>query len=111
MIWDKSDKFSSNYRVSHSYLACPQVERHDGEVAAPGGRPMAFEEKRRLSQGLGSLAGDKLGVVMEIIAELQHFDSVRLSTILSNHPCCQGILIAEQHTALNGKNAQYLTSL
>ncbi len=37
---------------------------------------MAFEEKRRLSQGLGSLAGDKLGVVMEIIAESQHFDSV-----------------------------------
>lgn len=82
MIWDKSDKFSSNYRVPHSHLACPQVERHDGEVAAPGGRPMAFEEKRRLSQGLGSLAGDKLGVVMEIIAESQHFDSVRLSTIL-----------------------------
>ena len=38
---------------------------------------MAFEEKRRLSQGLGSLAGDKLGVVMEIIAESQHFESVR----------------------------------
>ena len=56
---------------------CAQVERHDGEAAAPGGRPMAFEEKRRLSQGLGSLAGDKLGVVMEIIAESQHFDSVR----------------------------------
>ena len=55
---------------------CAQVERHDGEAAAPGGRPMAFEEKRRLSQGLGSLAGDKLGVVMEIIAESQHFDSV-----------------------------------
>ncbi|CAL5222926.1 g5360 [Coccomyxa viridis] len=52
-----------------------QVERHDGEAAAPGGRPMAFEEKRRLSQGLGSLAGDKLGVVMEIIAESQHFES------------------------------------
>ena len=37
---------------------------------------MAFEEKRRLSQGLGALAGDKLGVVMEIIADSQHFDSV-----------------------------------
>ena len=44
---------------------------------------MAFEEKRRLSQGLGSLAGDKLGVVMEIIAESQHFDSVRPSAT-----CC-----------------------
>ena len=54
-----------------------QVERQDGEVAAPGGRPMAFEEKRRLSQGLGALAGDKLGVVMEIIAESQRYDSVR----------------------------------
>ena len=42
---------------------------------------MAFEEKRRLSQGLGSLAGDKLGVVMEIIAESQHFDSVRLLAV------------------------------
>ena len=42
---------------------------------------MAFEEKRRLSQGLGSLAGDKLGVVMEIIAESQHFDSVSPSAI------------------------------
>ena len=46
---------------------------------------MAFEEKRRLSQGLGSLAGDKLGVVMEIIAESQHFDSVRPFAI-----CCTG---------------------
>ena len=42
---------------------------------------MAFEEKRRLSQGLGSLAGDKLGVVMEIIAETQPFDSVRRLSI------------------------------
>jgi hypothetical protein len=39
---------------------------------------MTFEEKRRLSQGLGSLPGDKLGVVMEIIAEGQHIDPVRL---------------------------------
>jgi hypothetical protein len=42
---------------------------------------MAFEEKRRLSQGLGSLAGDKLGVVMEIIAETQPFGSVRRLSI------------------------------
>ena len=88
---EKRIKLISNKRAPHYHLACPQVERHDGEVAAPGGRPMAFEEKRRLSQGLGSLAGDKLGVVMEIIAESQHFDSVRLSAILSNHPCCQGM--------------------
>ena len=53
-----------------------QVEGHDGEVAAPGNRPMTFEEKRRLSQGLGSLPADKLGVVMEIIAEHQHIEPV-----------------------------------
>ncbi len=46
-------------------------------MAAPGNRPMTFEEKRRLSQGLGSLPGDKLGIVMEIIAESQHIDPVR----------------------------------
>ena len=68
-----------------------QVERQDGEVAAPGGRPMAFEEKRRLSQGLGALAGDKLGVVMEIIAESQRYDAVslavrlRLSNVMSHN--------------------------
>ncbi|KAK9917967.1 hypothetical protein WJX75_000117 [Coccomyxa subellipsoidea] len=51
-----------------------QVEAQDGEVAAPGNRPMTFEEKRRLSQGLGALSGDKLGLVMEIIAESQRVD-------------------------------------
>ncbi len=53
-----------------------QVEAQDGEVAAPGNRPMTFEEKRRLSQGLGSLPGDKLGLVMEIIAESQNLGEV-----------------------------------
>lgn len=37
---------------------------------------MTFEEKRRLSQGLGALPGDKLGLVMEIIAENQRIDPV-----------------------------------
>ena len=37
---------------------------------------MTFEEKRRLSQGLGSLPGDKLGLVMEIIAESQNLGEV-----------------------------------
>ena len=50
---------------------------------------MAFEEKRRLSQGLGALAGDKLGVVMEIIADSQRFDSVGLPAPLE---CFQGYL-------------------
>ena len=56
------------------------MDAHDGEVAAPGGRPMSFEEKRRLSQGLGALGADRLGLVMEIIAQSQGIDLVRART-------------------------------
>ena len=76
-----------------------QVERQDGEVAAPGGRPMTFEEKRRLSQGLGALAGDKLGVVMEIIAESQRYDSVRPAVL--SWRSLQAHLTATRHALLH----------
>ena len=41
------------------------TQRHPGP---PGGRDMTFEEKRRLSIGLGNLPGDKVERVLEIIA-------------------------------------------
>lgn len=71
-----------NMRCTAFKISCvtPQVEAQDGEVAAPGNRPMTFEEKRRLSQGLGALSGDKLGLVMEIIAESQRVDQVQPAT-------------------------------
>ena len=64
---------------------CAQVDAADGEVAAPGGRPMGFEEKRRLSQALGGLPADKLGLVMEIIAESQPLDLVRSCAAVTLH--------------------------
>ena len=71
-----------NMRCTAFKISCvtQQVEAQDGEVAAPGNRPMTFEEKRRLSQGLGALSGDKLGLVMEIIAESQRVDQVQPAT-------------------------------
>ena len=46
-----------------------QVEAH-GEPLPPGpGREMSFEEKRRLSHHMGSLAGERLVHVLQIIAE------------------------------------------
>lgn len=47
----------------------PQVEAH-GQALAPGpGREMSFEEKRKLSHSMGSLAGERLVHVLQIIAD------------------------------------------
>jgi hypothetical protein len=46
-----------------------QVEAH-GTAQPPGpGREMTFEEKRKLSHSMGSLAGERLVHVLQIIAE------------------------------------------
>ncbi len=46
-----------------------QVEQH-GQALPPGpGREMTFEEKRRLSHSMGTLAGEKLVHVLQIISE------------------------------------------
>ncbi len=80
---------SSGAVQGHSLTrAHAQVDAADGEVAAPGGRPMSFQEKRRLSQALGSLPGDKLGLVMEIIAAHQPLNLVRC-TGACMHACVE----------------------
>ena len=56
------------------------TQRHPGP---PGGRDMTFEEKRRLSIGLGNLPGDKVERVLEIIA-------VRHAAGLVTHPRGRG---------------------
>lgn len=45
------------------------MEAH-GQPLAPGpGREMTFEEKRKLSHSMGSLSGERLVHVLQIIAE------------------------------------------
>lgn len=55
-----------------------QVEGQKGEVAAPGHRPMTFEEKRLLSQSLAGLPDADVGAVLEAIGESENMQMVQL---------------------------------
>lgn len=46
-----------------------QVEAHGQQLPPGPGRDMTFEEKRKLSHSMGSLAGERLVHVLQIIAD------------------------------------------
>ena len=45
------------------------MEAHSQALAPGPGREMTFEEKRKLSHSMGSLAGERLVTVLQIIAD------------------------------------------